>query len=328
MFKILNHIFDQGYSITINGSGKAGNSLILELKDEKFHIKIYDQIPPGYVVNLLASELGVFDPEFALESVTTIVNVENLEEFLHNAQKCWQKYGIFNVEYEEKEDNFEIKDNCMNFPIKSSSSGVLGKLKIYGNLNTKFVLNFLTISDTIVSILEGLIIRHRISELLKSTMSALAEALGRRVEIENEKRKFIENNIIKLGEKFGFDKELMRLCAQVYDIGKIGVPDKVFKKQTLTEEEQKLVEKHVDFGYEILNKIEGIPGEILDAVLFHHERIDGSGPKKVKKVPLIAQIVGLVDELANYPEKDLKKEIEKLKGKFSDTILEEMKKSL
>lgn len=86
--------------------------------------------------------------------------------------------------------------------------------------------------------------------------------------------------------------------AILHDIGKIGIPDHVFKKPgSLTEEEWSLMRKHPELGYKILK---GIPflNPALDTVRYHHERFDGAGyPSKLvgHDIPLSARIFAVAD---------------------------------
>ena len=83
-----------------------------------------------------------------------------------------------------------------------------------------------------------------------------------------------------------------------HDIGKIGIPTKIlFKKTKLSPQEFEIIKNHPLIGAEILNK-SLILQEAIPAVLFHHERFNGSGyPYGItnKYIPLEAQIIGLVD---------------------------------
>lgn len=63
----------------------------------------------------------------------------------------------------------------------------------------------------------------------------------------------------------------------LHDVGKITVPDTIIKKPgKLTNEEYTIVKRHPQAGYEILKKSK-LSNDILNAVLMHHERADGTG---------------------------------------------------
>ncbi len=64
----------------------------------------------------------------------------------------------------------------------------------------------------------------------------------------------------------------------LHDIGKTKIPIEILNKNgKLTTKEFEIMKEHPRFGYEMLKDIDGISDEILEAVLQHHERIDGSG---------------------------------------------------
>lgn len=93
---------------------------------------------------------------------------------------------------------------------------------------------------------------------------------------------------------------LMMLAASMHDIGKIGVPDAILKKQgSLTKEERLIMQKHPEHGARILEGCEA-PALRLAAeiALNHHEKFDGSGyPHKLSgdAIPIGARIVAVAD---------------------------------
>jgi HD-GYP domain-containing protein (c-di-GMP phosphodiesterase class II) len=78
------------------------------------------------------------------------------------------------------------------------------------------------------------------------------------------------------------------------EAGKI---QRIISKGEITEDEWNFMQSHVENGIAFFGAAD-IPPVIRDAVLFHHERLDGSGyPKGVKGegIPLVGQIVGLAE---------------------------------
>lgn len=69
----------------------------------------------------------------------------------------------------------------------------------------------------------------------------------------------------------------LRQAGLVHDIGKIGVPDRILRKNgRLTEDELHLVRLHPILGASILSRFEGME-RMIPVVLHHHERWDGTG---------------------------------------------------
>lgn len=71
--------------------------------------------------------------------------------------------------------------------------------------------------------------------------------------------------------------EGLRMAATVHDIGKIYVPAEILcKPGRLNEIEFSILKMHPQAGFEILKNVE-FPWSVAQAVLQHHERLDGSG---------------------------------------------------
>jgi HD-GYP domain-containing protein (c-di-GMP phosphodiesterase class II) len=104
-----------------------------------------------------------------------------------------------------------------------------------------------------------------------------------------------------MGKEMGLPTlELRRLAlgAQMHDVGKIGVPDKILTKPSrLTDEEFAEIKRHVYRGYEIAKTTKALE-PAADAIYFHHERMDGTGyPLGLtgEEIPLHARIVSVAD---------------------------------
>ena len=104
-----------------------------------------------------------------------------------------------------------------------------------------------------------------------------------------------------IGKEMGMSSEELhelKLSAIMHDIGKVGIDDKILKKQGhLTPDEFEVMKTHPRVGFEIIERIEGLK-RISDGVRFHHERPDGKGyPYGLKgdSIPVIAQIISVAD---------------------------------
>jgi PAS domain S-box-containing protein/putative nucleotidyltransferase with HDIG domain len=72
-------------------------------------------------------------------------------------------------------------------------------------------------------------------------------------------------------------KRGLETAALLHDVGKVSVPIEILAcPGTLSPVQTKLVEGHVQAGYEILSDMAG-PSPVAQIVLQHHERLDGSG---------------------------------------------------
>jgi len=93
-------------------------------------------------------------------------------------------------------------------------------------------------------------------------------------------------------------RETLQISALLHDVGKIGVPDHILKKQNpLTPEEYEEIKKHSIIGAAILNPIKEL-SDVMKEVRHHQECFDGSGyPDGLKgdDIPLIARIIAVAD---------------------------------
>lgn len=106
---------------------------------------------------------------------------------------------------------------------------------------------------------------------------------------------------VQLSRAVGLEEqevERIRIAGLVHDVGKIGVPESVLcKTGKLTDEEYDQIKRHPRIGYNILK---GIPKmeDVLDGVLYHHERWDGRGyPDRIagENIPLYGRILAVAD---------------------------------
>jgi HD-GYP domain-containing protein (c-di-GMP phosphodiesterase class II) len=90
----------------------------------------------------------------------------------------------------------------------------------------------------------------------------------------------------------------LEVAALLHDIGKIGVPDAILKKEgRLTDDERALMNKHPEYSWSILRLFPGLDKASLYA-LHHHESYDGSGyPGGLKgsEIPIGSRIVSVID---------------------------------
>lgn len=95
------------------------------------------------------------------------------------------------------------------------------------------------------------------------------------------------------------DLDILVLAALLHDIGKAQIPPQILNKPgKYTDEEFALVKQHPQFGYDLLNKIQGLDPRIKKSALLHHERCDGSGyPNRFTANDLddFSQIIAIAD---------------------------------
>jgi HD-GYP domain-containing protein (c-di-GMP phosphodiesterase class II) len=94
------------------------------------------------------------------------------------------------------------------------------------------------------------------------------------------------------------DVEKIRVSAQLHDVGKIGIEDRILKKPgALTPEEFEIMKTHTTKGAAILRPVEALR-DMLPGIELHHESLDGRGyPYGLKgdQIPLMPRIIMVAD---------------------------------
>ena len=84
----------------------------------------------------------------------------------------------------------------------------------------------------------------------------------------------------------------------LHDVGKIGVPERILMKPgPLTDDEWVVMRQHPDTGARVVGPL-GLSDTVLDIVLHHHERWDGSGYPfglSGSDIPLVSRIISVID---------------------------------
>jgi putative two-component system response regulator len=90
----------------------------------------------------------------------------------------------------------------------------------------------------------------------------------------------------------------IRRYAPLHDVGKVGIPDEILKKEgRLTPEEYAVMQRHTLLGWELLGLARAEP-MARNVARHHHERWDGTGyPDRIsaEAIPMEARIVALAD---------------------------------
>lgn len=94
------------------------------------------------------------------------------------------------------------------------------------------------------------------------------------------------------------DKKIFILCGFYYDIGKLQLPyDLLWKSDKLTAEEFRIVQTHPVVGYAFVRNL-NLDNHVKNAVIMHHERLDGSGypyHMQGQKIDVFARYIAIVD---------------------------------
>ena len=91
------------------------------------------------------------------------------------------------------------------------------------------------------------------------------------------------------------DVKRLGLAATLHDVGKAKIPVAILDKPgRLDDGERAIMQDHPRFGYEALECVKDISGEVLDAVRHHHEYLDGTGYPDCLQASQISDLVRLL----------------------------------
>ncbi|QWD79126.1 PAS domain S-box protein [Polynucleobacter sp. MWH-Spelu-300-X4] len=239
----------------------------------------------------------------------------------------------------------------VSVPIKSAEA-VIGALAVYSKIPNAF-------SDSEVHLFENLANeigyglkaikdqenlsveiegKEKAQNQLLLALNATIEAMSKTMEWRDPYTAGHQKRVAKIstiiGKKMGLSEDRLQglyMAGLVHDIGKVAVPSEILTKPTtLSDLERKMVQEHVNSGYQILKDIP-FSWPIADVVHQHHERMDGTGyPLGLKgdEILLEARILAVADTIEAMgshrpyrPAQDLDvtfRELQKMAGKGLD----------
>jgi putative nucleotidyltransferase with HDIG domain len=89
--------------------------------------------------------------------------------------------------------------------------------------------------------------------------------------------------------------EIVRTAALLHDVGKFTWPDRVLRAEAVNDADRAIVESHAQEGAILVGALDGY-GPAADAILYHHERLDGRGyPAGLigNEIPLASRVLAI-----------------------------------
>lgn len=134
-----------------------------------------------------------------------------------------------------------------------------------------------------------------------NTIKALAKALDAKDQYTHSHSENVTKYAMLIAREMGLSEEdinNIKDACELHDIGKIGIDDYILNKAgKLTKEEWDQIKLHPQKGAEILKPLKFLNG-IVDVVVQHHEKYNGSGYPdglKAEQIKLGARIIAVAD---------------------------------
>jgi putative nucleotidyltransferase with HDIG domain len=138
---------------------------------------------------------------------------------------------------------------------------------------------------------------HLVS-LQLGVLRTLVRALGMRDETTGRHSAAVALYAQQLAREVGAgdeEQETVHTAGLLHDIGKFTWPDRVLHADVVQPEDQAIVKRHPQEGAELVGALDGY-GPVADAILYHHERVDGSGYPAgliANEIPLSSRILAI-----------------------------------
>ncbi|HEY2632733.1 MAG TPA: HD domain-containing phosphohydrolase [Solirubrobacteraceae bacterium] len=129
----------------------------------------------------------------------------------------------------------------------------------------------------LVTLVETLALRDRMTARHAAAVARYARALAREAGCDEA------------------EQDIAHTAGLLHDIGKFALPDRILGAEVLSDEDWALIRRHPQDGATLVGRLDGY-GPIADAILYHHEHVDGSGyPAGLigNEIPLASRILSV-----------------------------------
>jgi putative nucleotidyltransferase with HDIG domain len=110
----------------------------------------------------------------------------------------------------------------------------------------------------LTTLVETLALRDRMTARHAAAVARYARELAAEIELDED------------------EQDLVHTAGLLHDIGKFALPDSILHAKVLSDEDWGVIRRHPQDGAALVGRLDGY-GPVADAILYHHEHVDGSG---------------------------------------------------
>jgi putative nucleotidyltransferase with HDIG domain len=138
----------------------------------------------------------------------------------------------------------------------------------------------------------------RLASMQLGMLVTLVETLALRDRMTARHAAAVARYARMLAREMGLDEseqDLVHTAGLLHDIGKFALPDRILHAEILSDEDWAVVRRHPQDGATLVGRLDGY-GPVAEAILYHHEHMDGSGyPAGLigSEIPLVSRILAV-----------------------------------
>jgi putative nucleotidyltransferase with HDIG domain len=137
-----------------------------------------------------------------------------------------------------------------------------------------------------------------LASLQLGVLTTLVETLALRDRMTARHAAAVARYARELAQERGLDEaeqDLVHTAGLLHDIGKFALPDSILHAEVLSDKDWAVIRRHPQDGATLVGRLDGY-GPVADAILYHHEHVDGSGyPAGLigNEIPLASRIIAV-----------------------------------
>ena len=137
-----------------------------------------------------------------------------------------------------------------------------------------------------------------LASLQLGVLTTLVETLALRDRMTARHAAAVARYSRELAKELGCDEseqDLVHTAGLLHDIGKFALPDRILHAEVLSDQDWAVIRRHPQDGATLVGRLDGY-GPVADAILYHHEHVDGSGyPAGLigNEIPLPSRIIAV-----------------------------------